>query len=76
MSAAGTVYASESPVSVLHQVSGIVSSELSVDEILGEVIGLAAQATACDACLVYLIDRDSNEMVLRASQVPHAADLG
>jgi uroporphyrinogen-III synthase len=76
MSAAGTVYAFESPVSVLHQVSGIVSSELSVDEILGEVIGLAAQATACDACLVYLIDRDSNEMVLRASQVPHAADLG
>jgi uroporphyrinogen-III synthase len=76
MSATGIAYASESPVSVLHQISGIVSSELSVDEILGEVIGLAAQATACDACLVYLLDRNSNEMVLRASQVPHAADLG
>jgi signal transduction protein with GAF and PtsI domain len=75
MSALGIAYASESQVSVLHQVSSIVSSELSIDEILGEVIGLAVQATACDACLVYLIDRDANEMVLRASQVPHAADL-
>ena len=43
---------------------------------LGEVIGLAVQATACDACLVYLIDHATNEVVLRASQVPHAAALG
>jgi uroporphyrinogen-III synthase len=68
--------ASESQVSILHQISGIVSSNLSLDEMLGEVIGLAVQATACDACLVYLIDRPSNEVVLRASQVPHASDLG
>jgi len=76
MSALGIAYASESQVSVLHQVSSIVSSELSTDEILGEVIGLAVQASVCDACLVYLIDREANEMVLRASQVPHAGDLG
>jgi uroporphyrinogen-III synthase len=60
----------------LHKVSNVVSSEVSVDEILGEVLGLAAQATDCDACLIYLFDRASNEMVLHASQVPHAADLG
>jgi uroporphyrinogen-III synthase len=76
MSATGIQCSSESPVSLLHHISGIVSSELSLDEILGEVVGLAVQATACDACLVYLIDQDSKEMVLRASQVPHAADLG
>ncbi|HEY1342107.1 MAG TPA: ANTAR domain-containing protein [Bryobacteraceae bacterium] len=68
--------ASESQVSILHQISGIVSSNLSLDEMLGEVVGLAVQATACDACLVYLIDRASGEVVLRASQVPHAGDLG
>jgi len=66
----------DAEVGLLHGISNIVSSELSVDEILGEVLGLAAQATACDACLVYLFDRQSNEMVLRASLVPHAADLG
>jgi signal transduction protein with GAF and PtsI domain len=67
--------ASESPVSLYHQISSIVSSDLSLDEMLGEVVGLAVQATACDACLVYLIDRNTNEVVLRASQVPHAGAL-
>jgi uroporphyrinogen-III synthase len=43
---------------------------------LGEVVGLTVQATDCDACLVYLIDHSSDEIVLRASQVPHANDLG
>ena len=62
-------------VSIYHQISSIVSSDLSLDEMLGEVVGLAVQATACDACLVYLIDHTTNEVVLRASQLPHAAAL-
>jgi uroporphyrinogen-III synthase len=66
----------DSSVSLLHRVSGIVSSNLSLDEMLGEIVGLAAQVTECDACLVYLMDHESNEIVLRASQVPHAKDLG
>jgi len=53
-----------------------VSSELSLDEMLGEIVGLTAQVTECDACLVYLLEPDSDEVVLRASQVPHAAALG
>ncbi len=66
----------EPQVNLLHRVSSIVSSELSLDEMLGEIIGLTVQITECDACLVYLIETDTNEIVLRASQVPHAADLG
>ena len=66
----------ESPVSILHRVSSIVSSDLSLEEMLGEIIGLTVQVTECDACLVYLLDRDTDEVVLRASQVPHAAALG
>src|SRR3954470_4985081 len=65
-----------SQVPILHRISNIVSSELSLDEMLGEIVGLTVQVTQCDACLVYLIERDSGEIVLRASQVPHAADLG
>src|SRR5580765_4113702 len=71
-----TTMISESPVSLLHRISSIVSSDLSLEEMLGEIIGLTVQVTGCDACLVYLIDHEANEMVLRASQVPHAADLG
>jgi signal transduction protein with GAF and PtsI domain len=66
----------DSQVSILHRVSSIVSSDLSLEEMLGEIVGLTVQVTGCDACLVYLIDHEANEMVLRASQVPHAADLG
>jgi uroporphyrinogen-III synthase len=66
----------ETSVPILHRVSSIVSSDLSLEEMLGEIVGLTVQVTGCDACLVYLIDHEANEMVLRASQVPHAADLG
>ena len=66
----------EPQVNLLHRVSSIVSSERSLDEMLGEIVGLTVQITECDACLVYLIETDTNEIVLRASQVPHAADLG
>src|SRR5271166_682151 len=63
-----------SQVALLHRVSNIVSSELSLEEMLGEIVGLTVQVTACDACLVYLMEGD--EIVLSASQVPHASDLG
>lgn len=63
-------------ISVLHRVSRIVSSELSLDEMLGEIVSLASQVTGCDACLVYLVESETNEFVLRASLVPHASDLG
>lgn len=63
-------------ISVLHRVSRIVSSELTLDEMLGEIVSLAAQITGCAACLVYLAETEMNEFVLRASLVPHAADLG
>jgi signal transduction protein with GAF and PtsI domain len=71
-----TMAVPESPVSLLHRISSIVSSNLSLEEMLGEIVGLTAQVTECDACLVYLMDHDANEIVLRASQVPHAAALG
>ena len=32
--------------------------------------------THSDACLVYLIDHATNEIVLRASQLPHDSEIG
>ncbi len=62
-------------VTLLHRISSIVSSERSLDEMLGEVVGLTVQVTGCDACLVYLLDAVTGEIVLRASQLPHAQEL-
>src|SRR6266851_9966860 len=76
MGAIDTMESTGFDASVLHRVSGIVSSELSLDEMLGEIVGLTAQVSGCDACLVYLVEEGTDEFVLRASQVPHASDLG
>ena len=76
MASFATMEASNNQIGILHRISSIVASELSLDEMLGEIIGLTSQVTGCDACLVYLIERESGEIVLRASQLPHAADLG
>ncbi|MBI4876878.1 MAG: GAF domain-containing protein [Acidobacteria bacterium] len=63
-------------ISLLHRISAIVSSERTLDEMLGEVVGITVQVTGCDACLVYLLEPESGEIVLRASQLPHARELG
>src|SRR5437870_13769605 len=65
-----------SHVTLLHRISSIVSSELSLDEMLGEIVGLTVEVTECDACPVYLLEPETDEIVLRASQVPQAVDLG
>jgi GAF domain-containing protein len=58
------------------RVSRLANSDVTLDEMLGEVLGLAVQVTSCDACLIYVLDPASGDLLLRASQVPHAADLG
>jgi GAF domain-containing protein len=65
-----------SQVELLHQISNIVSSNLGLERMLQELIGMATDVTGCDACLVYLVDRASHEIVLRASQLPHAQEIG
>jgi GAF domain-containing protein len=61
---------------LLHRVSGIVSSDMSLEKMLDELIGLVVGVTNCDACLVYLLERSRAEIVLCASQLPHAAEIG
>jgi len=65
-----------SQVELLHQISNIVSSNVSLERMLQELIGMAVDVTGCDACLVYLVDHASHEIVLRASQLPHAPEIG
>ena len=57
---------------LLHRVSRIVSSDLTLEEMLGQIVSLAALVTACDACLVYLKEATSGDFVLRASLLPHS----
>ena len=64
-----------SQLDLLHQISRIVSSGSTLDEMLRELVRLIAQVTSCDACLIYLAEPDG-DVVLRASQLPHDAEIG
>src|ERR1700690_3869107 len=59
-----------------YHVSRIVSSDQSLDHMLAELVRLIVRVTRCDACLVYLVDHSSGEIVLRASQLPHDEEIG
>jgi signal transduction protein with GAF and PtsI domain len=63
-------------VAILHRTSRIVSSGLSIDDMLQDLVALTVEVTGCDACLVYLPDHETGDIVLRASQLPHDAEIG
>jgi signal transduction protein with GAF and PtsI domain len=63
-------------VTLLHRVSGVVSSGMPLKEMLDELIRLVVDVTGCDACLAYLVEKPAGEIVLCASQLPHATEIG
>lgn len=63
-------------VAILHRTSRIVSSGLGISDMLQELVAITVEVTDCDACLVYLPDHETGEIVLRASQLPHDAEIG
>jgi GAF domain-containing protein len=65
-----------SQLALLHRISAIVSSDLALSKMLDELVGLVVGVTDCDACLVYLIEHARAEIVLCASQLPHATEIG
>ncbi len=63
-------------ITFVHRVTRIVNSELSLNEMLGQIVGLTAQISRCDACLIYLLEPEVGELVLRASQLPQTRNTG
>jgi len=63
-------------VALLHRISYIVSSDQDIEAILKEMVTLTRSVTQSDACLLYLTDLPTEEIVLRASQLPHDAEIG
>jgi signal transduction protein with GAF and PtsI domain len=65
-----------SQLALLHRISSIVSSDMSLQKMLDALISLVVGVTSCDACLVYLLDSPKAEIVLCASQLPHVGEIG
>jgi two-component system, response regulator PdtaR len=76
MGAPGNTAAEPQHLALLHRTSRIVSSGLTLRQMLQELVDLVVEVTACDACLVYLPDAATGDVVLEASQLPHAAEIG
>lgn len=60
----------EKELSFLYQVAQSVHS-LELDELLKEIVKIALQVTTGDSCLVYVLDKEKQSLILRASNNPH-----
>lgn len=64
----------EQQVGLFRKISRMMVRDMSLAEILQEVVALVVEYTACDSCLIYLLDND--ELVLCASNTPHPSTIG
>lgn len=56
---------------VLHKISGIISSNLEISEILKEIVEIFTVLTEGDSCFIYTYDKNSEDLILKASKNPH-----
>src|SRR3989344_2574968 len=60
----------EKELKFLYRVTSSVHS-LSIDELLKEIVRIAVLVTKGDSCLIYVLNKENNELSLRASKNPH-----
>src|SRR6516225_2143554 len=64
----------EQQLSVFQKVSRFMVRDLSLSEVLREIVSLVVEFTQCDSCLMYLLDGE--DLVLCASNTPHPSTIG
>jgi len=64
----------EQQLQLFQKISRFMVRELSLQEVLQGIVSLVVDFTACDSCLIYLLDND--ELALCASKNPHPSELG
>jgi uroporphyrinogen-III synthase len=64
----------EEQLRLFQKISRLMVRDLSVQDVLKGIVSLVVEFTACDSCLVYLLD--SEELVLCAANTPHPAAIG
>jgi uroporphyrinogen-III synthase len=64
----------EQQLALFQKISRFMVRQMNLQEVLQGIVSLIVEFMQCDSCLVYLID--NHELVLCASNTPHAAALG
>ncbi len=57
---------------VLYEIISTVASSLELDEVLDAVVRLLSEASAVQACFVYLLDETGERLVMKAASAPYA----
>src|SRR5581483_5002191 len=63
-------------VELLHRITESISSNLDLEVVLKEIVGMVVEMTGADACLIYLLNESQKELILRASKNPHPNLIG
>jgi signal transduction protein with GAF and PtsI domain len=63
-------------VHILHRISESISSTLEPEAVLKHIVEVVVEVTKADACLLYLISANNDELILRASKNPHPRLIG
>ena len=63
-------------VHILHRISESISSTLEQETVLKQIVEVVVEVTKADACLLYLISENKDELILRASKNPHPRLIG
>lgn len=69
-----TLERTEQQLRLFQKISRFMVKEMSLQEVLQGIVSLVVEFMACDACLVYLLDK--GELVLCASNHPHPDQIG
>ncbi len=64
----------EQQLQLFQKISRFMVREMSLQEVLQGIVALVVEFTACDSCLIYLIDND--ELALCAASTPHPSEIG
>jgi signal transduction protein with GAF and PtsI domain len=63
-------------VDVLHRISESISNTLDLEAVLRHIVEMVVEVTKADACLLYLLSENRDELILRASKNPHPKLIG
>lgn len=63
-------------VDILHRITDSISNTLDLEAVLKHIVEVVVEVTKADACLLYLLSDDQDELILRASKNPHPKLIG
>jgi len=66
----------EQELKILHEVAKDISSNLELKELLNRIISMIMNFITADSCLIYLYDRQDDELILTASSKPKEKSIG